>query len=332
MSAQIASLSLDLDNKWAYLRTHGSPSWQDYPSYLGEVTPRITDWLAQHAISATVFVVGRDLDRGENREAILQLASGGHEIANHSQNHYPWLGQLSQPEIAEEIDAAHEAIATLVGTAPVGFRAPGFSWSNDLLHHLDRRGYEYDSTMFPTVIGPAARLYSKLRLGSNSAGAANQPTQSYATLADAFRTLRPHRIKQYGSTLTEVPITTMPLFRVPIHVTYLTYLQQFSPSVAKAYLSTAISLCRFRRVAPVMLLHPLDFLGGDEHPDLAFFPGMRLRYEQKLPLLDRLADMIQSHWQVGTVSEQTTAARVSSSLSSTQMSSQTVEPSKAGVA
>jgi len=40
-------LSLDLDNKWSYLRTHGVDSWQTYPSYLDTVAPRIVDFCAQ---------------------------------------------------------------------------------------------------------------------------------------------------------------------------------------------------------------------------------------------------------------------------------------------
>lgn len=308
MSTQIASLSLDLDNKWAYLRTHGCPSWQEYPSYLSQVVPRITSWLEQRDMAATVFVVGRDLGSAENRDAVLQLADNGLEIANHSQNHYPWLGHLSAEEIAAEIDSAHEAITALIGTAPVGFRGPGFSWSEELLRHLTRRGYEYDSSTFPTVVGPAARLYSRVKLKSNAGKQENQPQQSFATLSDAIRTLQPHRIDRPAISLTEVPVTTMPLLRIPIHVTYLTYLLQFSTIAAHAYLRLAIALCRVRNVAPNMLLHPLDFLGGEEQPELAFFPGMKLRYEQKRPLLDRLADAMQSHWQLGSVRQQAAAS------------------------
>ena len=36
----IASLSLDLDNKWSYMKTHGDPGWESLPSYLPVVVPR----------------------------------------------------------------------------------------------------------------------------------------------------------------------------------------------------------------------------------------------------------------------------------------------------
>lgn len=39
MSARpIASVSLDLDHVWSYLRTHGDPDWEQRPSYLGVTT------------------------------------------------------------------------------------------------------------------------------------------------------------------------------------------------------------------------------------------------------------------------------------------------------
>ena len=40
MSPAVASVSLDLDNQWAYLKTQGLDGWQDFPSYLDLVTPR----------------------------------------------------------------------------------------------------------------------------------------------------------------------------------------------------------------------------------------------------------------------------------------------------
>ena len=54
------SLSLDLDNKWSYLKTHGSDKWKGFPSYLDVVVPRILDFLDERDIRITFFVVGQD--------------------------------------------------------------------------------------------------------------------------------------------------------------------------------------------------------------------------------------------------------------------------------
>jgi len=37
----IASLSLDLDNQWSYMKTHGDAGWELFPSYLDIVIPRV---------------------------------------------------------------------------------------------------------------------------------------------------------------------------------------------------------------------------------------------------------------------------------------------------
>src|SRR6476659_2418000 len=103
MTKPIAGLSLDLDNKWAYLRTHGVSSWEKYPSYLDVVVPRILRCCADRDLWLTCFVVGRDAQRRENHEPLGELAYWGHEIVNHSLNHYPWLHTLSRDEVEMEI-------------------------------------------------------------------------------------------------------------------------------------------------------------------------------------------------------------------------------------
>ncbi|MCB0556980.1 MAG: hypothetical protein KDD02_25760, partial [Phaeodactylibacter sp.] len=50
-----ASLSLDLDDQWTYLKTHGEDSWKDYPSYLNYAVPRILDLLDKHELKITFF-------------------------------------------------------------------------------------------------------------------------------------------------------------------------------------------------------------------------------------------------------------------------------------
>ncbi len=68
----------------------------------------------------------------------------------------------------------------------------------------------------------------------------------------------------------------MPLARALIHLSYLLYLCKFSRAGAWAYWRLAMRLCSLRGLAPSLLLHPLDFLGGDDESDLDFFPAMEL--------------------------------------------------------
>lgn len=56
----VASLSLDLDNQWSYMKTHGDPGWESYPSYLDILVPRFLEFLQQQNLTITVFIVGQD--------------------------------------------------------------------------------------------------------------------------------------------------------------------------------------------------------------------------------------------------------------------------------
>ena len=277
----LASLSLDLDNHWSYLKTHGDPSWQSLPTYLDTVVPRILETCRRLHLRMTVFVVGQDAADRRNGEALARIAADGHEIANHSYHHEPWLHRYSSRQIDTEIASAEEKITAATGVRPEGFRGPGYSLSADALEVLCRRGYLYDASTFPTYIGPLARTYylRKSLLGKKEQ---TERDRLFGTLRDGFRPLRPYRWAVNGSTLIEVPVTTIPGARVPMHLSYILYASTFSASLARAYLQTAFAMCQVAGVEPSLLLHPLDFLGRDDVRDLAFFPGMGLPSEVKL--------------------------------------------------
>lgn len=314
MNKPLASLSLDLDNKWAYLRTHGNKSWTTYPSYLPLVVPRILDTLATHRLTITAFVVGQDAARAENREAIESVIAAGHEIGNHTQNHYPWLHTLPKERIEREIIEAEETLEQITGDPPRGFRGPGFSWSPRTLEFLARRGYLYDASTFPTFLGPAARLYCVLK-STLSKREREQRKELFGGLRDGLRPLKPYLLQTPAGPLVEIPVTTMPLLRAPFHMTYLLYLRQFSTALCKTYLHTALALCKLRGVAPSMLLHPLDFLGREEVPELAFFPGMSLSRGQKDEVMQMTLDALCRAYRVVPLVEQALEVRGQHGLS-----------------
>src|SRR5690349_2232447 len=140
----LASLSLDLDNEWSYLKTHGDAGWVDYPSYLDVVVPRVLDLLATRGLTITWFVVGQDADLARNREPLGAIAYAGHEIGNHSFRHEPWLHKYPDTEVRDELSRAEEAIESATSFRPVGFRGPGYSLSPAVLETLVERGYRYD--------------------------------------------------------------------------------------------------------------------------------------------------------------------------------------------
>jgi hypothetical protein len=304
MSPATASVSLDLDNQWAYLKTQGLEGWQTFPSYLDQVTPRILNLLEELKLPITFFIVGQDAALEKNHAALQSIAAAGHEIANHSFLHEPWLHLYSEAELLADFEQTEAALLLATGQHPVGFRGPGFSTSPAVRALLKQRGYTYDASLFPTVIGPLARswffLTSKLPKEEKA-----KRSQLYGSLKDSFSSLQPYEIEPG---LMEVPVTTAPFFRTPIHLSYLLFLSSFSEPLARLYWGLVIRLCRLTGVAPSLLLHPTDFLDADDVPAMAFFPAMRLPAERKIRLVRHTLTCLQKHWQVGPLIQQVTAA------------------------
>lgn len=296
-SLRLASLSLDLDNQWSYLKTHGDGSWQQYPSYLDRVVPRFLDFLRERKLTLTCFVVAQDLRRDSDAAAVSSIARQGHEIGNHTFQHDPWLHLYSEQALEEELDCAEDHIQRVTGSRPVGFRGPGFSLSDSVVRALVRRGYEYDASVFPNLLNPLGRYYFFAR-SSLSKEERRQRSALFGTFADAFRPVKPFTWSVSGSHLLEIPVTTMPLLRLPFHMSYLIYLSGFSMAAMRAYWRLAMQLCRVTGTEPSMLLHPLDFLGREDQVGLDFFPGMSLSTDHKLAVVGEILDSLARRYSV----------------------------------
>lgn len=300
----VASISLDLDNLWSYLKTQGAPGWETFPSYLDLVVPRILDTLERCGQRITFFIVGQDATLESNRAALKSIAEAGHEIANHSFMHEPWLHLYGREQLHQEIRDAENVIASVTGKTARGFRGPGFSTSPLVREVLAERGYAYDASIFPSALGPVARLFFFLN-SKLSAEEKEQRKGLYGKFSDAFGSLHPFA---WENGLVEVPVTTMPLLRLPVHTTYLMFLAQKSEWLARFYWNTAVTLCRVRGVAPSLLLHPTDFLDEQDVPEMNFFPGMKLPAARKTALIEHTIRSLQQHWQTGTMSEHAAAS------------------------
>lgn len=282
-----ASLSLDLDNQWSYMKTRGDEEWRFLPSYLDLLLPRALEFFDKHGLRITFFIVGQDAAFDKNTNVLRRITSAGHEVGNHSFSHEPWLHLYTDEEIDAEIGLAEDAITAATGQRPRGFRGPGFSFSRATLEVLRRRGYRYDASTFPTFLGPLARAYYMFSAGLDREER-EQRKALFGSFSEGLRPLRPYAWALQSGPLPEIPVTTMPLFKVPFHLSYVIYLSCYSPALARAYFRTSLRMCRWFSVEPSLLLHPLDFLGGDEIDALKFFPGMSITAKKKIELVDGL--------------------------------------------
>lgn len=303
------SLSLDLDNQWSYMKIHGDSGWQSFPSYLDIFIPHILEILDALCLKITFFVVGQDAACSSNRPFLRSIVEHGHEIGNHSFHHESWLHLYSRSEIENEVIQAEEQIVNATGQKPLGFRGPGFTWSRDLFEVLCERGYLYDASTLPTYIGPLARRYyffkSKL-----SREEKKERRELFGKFRDGMRPIKPY-FWDVGrnKTLLEIPVTTMPILKIPFHLSYLLYLSQISNIIMKLYLNTALWLCRITNTEPSFLLHPLDLISGDKIAELSFFPGMKIKSQSKIELFYYILKKIEGHFTIVNMSSFTRAVQ-----------------------
>lgn len=287
MKKQLASISLDLDNLWSYLKIHGDRDWHERPSYFELFVPHVLDLLKDLDLEITFFVVGADAAEDTNRPYLRSLVEGGHEIANHSYEHESWLQLYSRSQLEDEITRSQESIEAATGVVPRGFRGPGFSWSPTLLEVLANRGFHFDASTLPTYLGPLARAYY-FRTSQLSSEEKAIRAELFGKFTDGLRPSRAyHWLLADDLTLLEIPVTTVPIVKTPFHLSYLIYLSRFSPLLGDLYLRIALILCRMTRTEPSFLIHPLDLISGDQVPALRFFPGMDMDCDKKVGICRR---------------------------------------------
>jgi hypothetical protein len=226
------------------------------------------------------------------------ITDRGHEVGNHSYHHESWLQTYSYEKIEKEIREAEEAIESVTGQRPTGFRGPGFSWSKDLLKVLESRGYRFDASTLPTYLGPLARMYYfwKSDLSKEEKKARKE---LFGKFSEGFRMLKPYKWDLGdGKSITEIPVTTMPVIKMPFHLSYLIFLGDMSMVLMKLYLGIAIRLCKITKTPVSFLLHPLDLIGGDQVTQLAFFPGMNVSSDKKVKIFKQVIHTLSRHYKI----------------------------------
>lgn len=140
-------LSFDVDTETSWLRNGdtnvGDLSQGQYGSRVA--LGRILDLLEEHEIPATFFGPAVSFTLAPEMIPAIQ-ASGRHEIGVHG-----WIHERNA-ELPREVEArllrrAVERMTELMGTRPVGYRAPSWNFSGNTLDLLLEMGFLYDSSL-----------------------------------------------------------------------------------------------------------------------------------------------------------------------------------------
>ncbi len=183
--------SVDVEDWFHILDVPSVPTidqWASLPSCVEKNFSRLLDLFSEMNVQVTCFFLAWVAERFPH--LVKEAANRGHEVASHGYGHR-LVYELSRAEFYEDVRKARLLLQDICGTEVVGYRAPGFSTTDETPWFFDvlaEAGYQYDSSVFP-----AARGHGGMPQGRRE----------------------PHRIGE-NDALLEVPITVADLLGKPM--------------------------------------------------------------------------------------------------------------------
>ncbi|MDM9627334.1 polysaccharide deacetylase family protein [Rhizobium sp. S152] len=130
-------------------------TFDDGPS--SRFTPEILEILKSRGVSATFFLIGREIE--ENRSAAQAIIEAGHEIGNHSYSHFN-MTLMGPDTVAKEIELTDAAIRAAGYQGEIYFRPPYGKKLVSLPWYLSRHDrktimWDVEPESFPEIDGNA---------------------------------------------------------------------------------------------------------------------------------------------------------------------------------
>lgn len=298
-----ACIHVDLDSLWAMGVSFGMKFTADPDPILHGSIGNFLELFDRYGITATFFLTGRDARLKSNAPLIAAILAAGHEIANHSMSHRPDFTRLERREIEADIAESTRAVEDATGMKPLGFRTPTYNVDGFTLRLLQERGYLYDSSLLPTFIGPTLGIASRLSCGRSLV---------YGRAAHAAAPLSPFHPdedkpwRRGSMDIVEVPISTMPLLRLPFHCSYVLQSGMW-------LFRLGLCLVRLARRPLVYLFHARELApGGGEWA--AGLPFKDLPFKKRKAVLEAILARITAHYDILTTRELAGRAAPVSSL------------------
>lgn len=214
---KLASVSVDLDEIPNYFEIHGlgAPSEDAAGLVYDLALERLRGLADAGRFPLTLFVIASDLARAPARDGLRIAVREGHEMANHSLDHRYDLVRLGKDEIRRQIAEGADAIEHATGERPVGFRAPGYTITDEIFDVLQDLDVLYDASVFPcppywlaktAAIGGIALRGRKSRSIVDTPNVLRAPTRPY-------RVGRPYWKR--GDGIIEIPVQVTRGLRLP---------------------------------------------------------------------------------------------------------------------
>jgi len=287
---RLAAVSIDLDEIPNYFAIHGLPPPRGAAAtaVYDVALPRLDAWASALGAPLTLFAIGADMARTESALGLRQLAMR-HEIGNHTLDHLYDLTRRSRDEITRQVVSCAMVLEGATGQRPRGFRAPGYTVTDELFDVLEECGVVYDSSVFPCppyyALKAAARAAMRVR-GRRSRSILDTPAVLLAP-SRPYRVGRPYWKRGQG--MLELPIQVTRGPRLPFIGTTLTVA---GPDGARR-------LARLVLGEPLvnLELHGLDALDtSDGLEDLrAHQHDLRVPAQRKLDALSAVVELLRAN-------------------------------------
>ncbi|HEX8790362.1 MAG TPA: polysaccharide deacetylase family protein [Polyangiaceae bacterium] len=283
---RLCAVSVDLDEIPNYFAIHGlpTPAGPEASLVYDVAVDRLRALADERRMPLTLFAIGSDLGRPQSAAKLRAAREHGFEIANHSLDHRYDFVRLGRDEIRRQVQAGADAIERAVGERPVGFRAPGYTITDEVFEVLDELGVAYDSSVFPSPSYYAAKTVKigtiALR-GRQSSSIVDNPAVLLAPTRP-YRIGRPYWRKGQG--LRELPVQVTRGARLPFIGTSVT---MGGPRVARM-------LARMCVGEPLvnLELHGIDVLDADDGLEALrpHQPDVRVPRARKLEALSAVCE------------------------------------------
>lgn len=135
-------LSFDFDALSAWVADSQNPADVSRGEFAAVAVPRVLALLDRYDIAATFFIPGHTALAYPRH--VLDIQSRGHEIGHHGWAH-EMAGEASADAQREILAKGFDALQKVAGERPVGYRAPGGSYSGETIDLLLESGIRYDS-------------------------------------------------------------------------------------------------------------------------------------------------------------------------------------------
>lgn len=285
---RLCAISVDLDEIPNYFGIHGlaEPTGPERSLVYDVALDRLRDLASSASFPLTLFAIGSDLARPDAARKLRALSDQGAEIGNHTLDHRYDLTRLGRAEIRRQIGDGASAIERATGTRPTGFRAPGYTITDEVFEALVELGVGYDSSVFPCATYWAAKAAAITVIGLRGRTSRSIVDTPAVLLAPTvpYRVGRPYW--RQGAGLIELPVQVTRGARLPFIGTYVTL---GGPVVARALTWMCVG-------APLvnLELHGIDVLDAEDGLEALrpYQPDVRVSKKRKLEALNAAIDVL----------------------------------------